>query len=129
MQSRSSFYIINRDRYFVFMAATAENKVTNGSKTFIALFDKLCTNWQDWGCLSTTNFVFQGTVTGYVYELLLFTSRQIGDDVKWQMDYLPIQILRHRRLYNTMKTVSIKHPSDEKFFFISACFIAETTSF
>jgi len=38
------FSIINRDRYFVFTAATAENKVTNGSKTFIALFDKLCTN-------------------------------------------------------------------------------------
>jgi hypothetical protein len=46
MATRSYFSIMNRDRYFDFMAATAENPVplkyiiTKGSKTFIALSDK-----------------------------------------------------------------------------------------
>jgi hypothetical protein len=43
----SSFHIINHDRYFGFVAVTAENPVshkcvvTKGSKTFIALSDEL----------------------------------------------------------------------------------------
>jgi hypothetical protein len=43
----NSFSIINRDRHFVFMTATAESPVsynyvvTKGIKTFIALSDKI----------------------------------------------------------------------------------------
>jgi hypothetical protein len=47
METRSSFSIINRDQYFVFMTATEENLdsktfvITKGSDTFVALSDKL----------------------------------------------------------------------------------------
>jgi hypothetical protein len=80
MATHSSFPIINHDQYFVFMAATAENTIlhkcvaTEGCKTSNALSDKLDHSQLKLRMFICITHVFERTITGYVYELLLFTS-------------------------------------------------------
>jgi hypothetical protein len=81
----SSFSIISHYRYIVFMTGTTEYPISQkyilakGNKTLLAFSVNLGSRFSQ-GAKTEGRFicmkhVFQGTVTGYVYELLLFTSR------------------------------------------------------
>jgi hypothetical protein len=77
MATRYISSVINRDRYFVFMTATAENPVSRKELKSFLLFP---ITWDyrfsepELRTYIRIEAVFQGIVTGYVYELHLSVS-------------------------------------------------------